>query len=83
MILRQDNNSRNRKILRKKINSCFPPSQVSYRRNGHNEIDEPMFTQPLMYQIIKSTKPCLDKYAEKLINEGVCTPEEVKVGIVE
>uniref|UniRef100_A0A8D8L8Q2 2-oxoglutarate dehydrogenase complex component E1 n=1 Tax=Cacopsylla melanoneura TaxID=428564 RepID=A0A8D8L8Q2_9HEMI len=51
---------------------------VSYRRNGHNEIDEPMFTQPLMYKIIKNTKPCLDKYADKLISEGVCTPEEVK-----
>ena len=43
---------------------------VSYRRNGHNEIDEPMFTQPLMYRKIRQTKPILDKYAEKLIGEG-------------
>lgn len=51
---------------------------VCYRRNGHNEIDEPMFTQPLMYRKIKSTKPCLDKYSEQLIQEGVVTEEDVK-----
>uniref|UniRef100_A0A2Z5RE50 2-oxoglutarate dehydrogenase complex component E1 n=1 Tax=Reticulitermes speratus TaxID=60591 RepID=A0A2Z5RE50_9NEOP len=51
---------------------------VCYRRNGHNEIDEPMFTQPLMYRKIKNTTPGLDKYAERLIQEGVVTPEEVK-----
>ncbi|XP_049793383.1 2-oxoglutarate dehydrogenase complex component E1-like [Schistocerca nitens] len=51
---------------------------VCYRRNGHNEADEPMFTQPLMYQKIKKTKPVLVKYAHKLINEGVVTAEEVK-----
>jgi 2-oxoglutarate dehydrogenase E1 component len=51
---------------------------VSYRRNGHNEIDEPMFTQPLMYRKIKNTPPALDIYANKLIAEGVVTTEEVK-----
>ena len=53
--------------------------QVCYRRNGHNEIDEPMFTQPLMYQIIRNTKSTLEKYAEKLMKEGVVNQEEVKV----
>ncbi|XP_065163792.1 2-oxoglutarate dehydrogenase complex component E1 isoform X3 [Atheta coriaria] len=51
---------------------------VCYRRNGHNEIDEPMFTQPLMYRKIKKTKPALEKYSEQLIAEGAVTPEEVK-----
>lgn len=51
---------------------------VSYRRNGHNEIDEPMFTQPLMYQRIKQHKNTLDLYGDKLVAEGVCTKEEVK-----
>ncbi|GLH08554.1 Putative 2-oxoglutarate dehydrogenase E1 component, mitochondrial [Gryllus bimaculatus] len=51
---------------------------VSYRRNGHNEIDEPMFTQPLMYRKIKTTPHVLDKYSKRLIEEGVVTTEEVK-----
>ncbi|XP_026751044.1 2-oxoglutarate dehydrogenase complex component E1 isoform X3 [Galleria mellonella] len=51
---------------------------VSYRRNGHNEVDEPMFTQPLMYQKIRKTKPVLEIYADQLIAEGVVTAEEVK-----
>ncbi|XP_030386169.1 2-oxoglutarate dehydrogenase-like, mitochondrial isoform X2 [Scaptodrosophila lebanonensis] len=51
---------------------------VGYRRNGHNEIDEPMFTQPLMYQKIRKHKTGLELYADKLIAEGTVTAEEVK-----
>ncbi|VDI12303.1 2-oxoglutarate dehydrogenase E1 component [Mytilus galloprovincialis] len=46
---------------------------VCYRKNGHNETDEPMFTQPLMYKKIAVQKPVLDQYAEQLIKEGVVT----------
>uniref|UniRef100_A0A8C4RE04 2-oxoglutarate dehydrogenase complex component E1 n=1 Tax=Erpetoichthys calabaricus TaxID=27687 RepID=A0A8C4RE04_ERPCA len=49
---------------------------VCYRRNGHNEMDEPMFTQPLMYKQIKKQKPVLLKYAEKLMSEGAVTQQE-------
>ncbi|XP_008280042.1 2-oxoglutarate dehydrogenase, mitochondrial isoform X4 [Stegastes partitus] len=49
---------------------------VCYRRNGHNEMDEPMFTQPLMYKKIKKQKGVLQKFAEKLIAEGVMTAQE-------
>ncbi|KAL4240079.1 hypothetical protein ACF0H5_000873 [Mactra antiquata] len=49
---------------------------VSYRRNGHNEIDEPMFTQPLMYKQIAKTPTVLAQFAEKLINEGIVTQQE-------
>ncbi|CAH2274958.1 2-oxoglutarate dehydrogenase, mitochondrial isoform X1 [Pelobates cultripes] len=44
---------------------------VCYRRNGHNEMDEPMFTQPLMYKQIRKQKTVLQKYAETLISQGV------------
>ena len=53
---------------------------VCYRRNGHNEIDEPMFTQPLMYTKIRNLKPVVDLYAKQLIDETVVTEAEVKVG---
>uniref|UniRef100_A0A3Q2Z1K2 2-oxoglutarate dehydrogenase complex component E1 n=1 Tax=Hippocampus comes TaxID=109280 RepID=A0A3Q2Z1K2_HIPCM len=46
---------------------------VCYRRNGHNEMDEPMFTQPLMYKQIKKQKSVLHKLTQKLIGEGVMT----------
>nr|XP_020443063.1 2-oxoglutarate dehydrogenase, mitochondrial-like isoform X3 [Monopterus albus] len=49
---------------------------VCYRRNGHNEMDEPMFTQPLMYKRVQKQKKVLQKFAEKLIAEGVVTAQE-------
>ena len=49
-----------------------------YRRFGHNEGDEPSFTQPLMYSRIRSHKSTLDIYSEKLIGEGLVTADEVK-----
>ena len=48
-----------------------------YRRFGHNEGDEPAFTQPLMYQKIRSHPSTLDIYAKKLVDEGVVTQGEV------
>lgn len=46
---------------------------VCYRKYGHNEIDEPMFTQPLMYKVIKKHKSALSLYQEKLVNDGTAT----------
>ena len=44
---------------------------VCYRRHGHNETDEPAFTQPLMYKAIRDLKTTRAKYADQLIAEGV------------
>ena len=48
-----------------------------YRRHGHNESDEPMFTQPLMYKEIAGHKTVKEVYAARLEAEGVVTPAEV------
>ena len=49
-----------------------------YRRFGHNEGDEPSFTQPLMYKKIRKHASVLEVYAKKLIAEGVITAERVE-----
>ncbi|XP_011693118.1 PREDICTED: 2-oxoglutarate dehydrogenase, mitochondrial-like isoform X1 [Wasmannia auropunctata] len=46
---------------------------VGYRRRGHNEMDEPMLTQPLMYKRIKDHPSILSIYTDKLLKEGVIT----------
>ncbi len=54
-----------------------------YRRFGHNESDEPAFTQPLMYREIKTHPTTLHIYTEKLVAEGVITSEEAEQGITD
>jgi 2-oxoglutarate dehydrogenase E1 component len=49
-----------------------------YRRHGHNEGDEPAFTQPLMYKTISEHPTTMEIYAKKLIAEGVLTEKEVE-----
>jgi 2-oxoglutarate dehydrogenase E1 component len=44
---------------------------VGYRRHGHNEADEPAYTQPAMTERIRQTPPVRQKYAEQLVEEGV------------
>jgi len=48
-----------------------------YRRHGHNESDEPLFTQPLMYKKIKAHTSVIDLYSARLVQEGVMTAEGV------
>lgn len=50
---------------------------VCYRRNGHNEGDEPMFTQPIMYTKIRKQVPVMDQYSKKLLDEGIVDQAEI------
>jgi multifunctional 2-oxoglutarate metabolism enzyme len=51
---------------------------IGYRRYGHNETDEPAYTQPKMYEQIKQHPPVSEIYAEELIGEGVVSAEDVE-----
>ncbi|RKP28148.1 thiamine diphosphate-binding protein [Syncephalis pseudoplumigaleata] len=51
---------------------------ITYRRWGHNELDEPGFTQPLMYETIRSRKSVPQLYEEKLLAEGILTKTDVQ-----
>lgn len=50
---------------------------VCYRRFGHNEIDEPSFTQPKMYKVIRNHPHALDLYEKQLIEMGQLSKEEI------
>ena len=51
---------------------------LCYRKYGHNEGDEPRFTQPLLYEAISKHKNPREIYKEKLMNEGVVEASIVK-----
>ena len=62
---------------RQKFGSDIVIDLIGYRRHGHNEGDEPAFTQPVMYRTIASQPTVLKQYAEKLVEEKTMTAEEV------
>ena len=62
---------------RQKFNKDVVVDIFCYRRFGHNEGDEPMFTQPLMYKKIKGHQTTLDLYTKRLIDEGAISQDEV------
>ena len=64
---------------RQKFGKPVVVDMFCYRRFGHNEGDEPSFTQPLMYQQIRSHKSTLEIYSTKLIEQGIVSAAEVEV----
>ncbi|MDF1509848.1 2-oxoglutarate dehydrogenase E1 component [Robertmurraya sp. DFI.2.37] len=51
---------------------------VGYRRFGHNEMDEPMTTNPLMYQLIQKHPTVKELYAQKLLQENILSQGELE-----
>jgi probable 2-oxoglutarate dehydrogenase E1 component DHKTD1 len=51
---------------------------IAYRRMGHNELDEPAFTQPKMYQTIRGRKSVPRVYESTLLEKGVVKVEEIE-----
>ncbi|HXC25005.1 MAG TPA: 2-oxoglutarate dehydrogenase E1 component, partial [Gemmatimonadaceae bacterium] len=51
---------------------------VSYRRHGHNETDEPAFTQPALYQKIRAHQTPREVWGARLVKDGVVTADEVQ-----
>ena len=63
---------------RQKFNRDVVIDMVCYRRFGHNEGDEPSFTQPIMYKKIKSHPTTLNLYGKKLSSEGLSSHEKLQ-----
>lgn len=49
-----------------------------YRKNGHNETDEPSFTQPMLYRRVRNHVPVAKTYSERLISQGVISAEDAQ-----
>lgn len=64
--------------FRQKFNKDVVIDIICYRRFGHNEGDEPAFTQPVMYQKIKEHPSTRTLYAQQLEQEGVLSADDVK-----
>src|SRR6185369_12527197 len=65
-------------LYRKEFHRDVVIDLVGYRRWGHNEGDEPAYTQPIMYERIKSHASAREQYAAALVQQGVLTAEDAE-----
>ncbi|WP_372776624.1 2-oxoglutarate dehydrogenase E1 component [Mangrovibacterium sp.] len=68
--------------FRQKFHSDVFIDILCYRKYGHNEGDEPRFTQPLLYKAIAKHKNPRDIYAEKLISMGIMSQDEIQEEVI-
>lgn len=64
-------------LYRKRYHKDFMIDLIGYRRFGHNEADDPVVTQPLMYTRIKKHPTVKEQFTQQLIEEGILSKEEV------
>jgi probable 2-oxoglutarate dehydrogenase E1 component DHKTD1 len=64
-------------LYKQKFKKDFMIDLVCWRKYGHNEVDEPMFTQPSMYKIIKSKKETVESFKDKLLEKNIITKETI------
>jgi 2-oxoglutarate dehydrogenase E1 component len=64
--------------FRQKFHKPVVIDMICYRRFGHNEGDEPAFTQPIMYKKIRKHPTTLTLYADKLMKDGVLTQDDIE-----
>ncbi len=67
--------------FRQEFNKDVVIDMVCYRRRGHSEVDEPSFTQPLMYDLIDAQRSVRKRYTEALIGRGDITIEDAEAAL--
>ncbi|MCC7175793.1 MAG: multifunctional oxoglutarate decarboxylase/oxoglutarate dehydrogenase thiamine pyrophosphate-binding subunit/dihydrolipoyllysine-residue succinyltransferase subunit [Bryobacterales bacterium] len=63
---------------RQRFNKDVVIDMFCYRRHGHNEADDPSYTQPILYRRIKDHPPVAELYSSRLVREGLLTDEDVR-----